>query len=96
MRKLTCLFPELMAAGNRTAMFFPKLFPTLQDLPTLRKDFFFYLFQYGSQFEQTCKSAKVFFSYFIDLLLNIFAVNLFVGIFTQIRYLNSQGRFSPV
>ena len=73
-------------------MFFPKLFPTLQDLPTLGKDFF----PYGSQFEQTCKSAKVFFSYFIDLLLYIFAVNLFVGIFTQIRYLNSQRRFSPV
>ena len=40
--------------------------------------------------------AKVFFSYFIDLLLNIFAVNLFLGIFTRIKYLNSQRRFSPI
>ena len=42
------------------------------------------------------KSAKVVFSYFIGLLRNIFAVNLFLGILARIKYLNFQRRFSPI
>ena len=102
MRKLTCLFPELMAAGHRTAMFFPNPNPN-PNLYSQPCRFFlhwggipFYLVQYGSQLGQPCKSAKVFFSYFIDFLLNLCAVNLFVGIFTQIKSLNSQRRFSAI
>ena len=40
------------------------------------------------------KSPKVVFSYFIRLLRNIFAVNLFLGILARIKYLNFQRRFS--
>ena len=42
-----------------------------------------------------CKSAKVVFSYFIGLLRNIFAVNLFLGILVRIKYLNFQRQSSP-
>ena len=41
------------------------------------------------------KSPKVF-SYFIRLLRNIFAVNLFLGILARIKYLNFQRRFSLI
>ena len=64
-----------------------QIFRTLQNL-TIPGEVSFLSFQYGSQFGQPCKSAKVFFSYFNDLLLNIFAVNLFLGIFTRIKYLD--------
>ena len=43
-----------------------------------------------------CKSAKIVFSYFIGLLRNIFALNLFLGILARIKYLNFQRRFSPI
>ena len=46
--------------------------------------------------ETQAKVQKFFFSYFIDLLCNILAVNLFLGILARIKYLNFQRGFSPV
>ena len=82
-----------MAAGHRTAMLFPKLFPTLQNLPG--EGFLSIFFNMEVNLDNHAKVQKSF-SYFIDLLLNIFAVNLFLVIFTRIKYLNSQKRFSVI
>ena len=47
MRKVTCLFPELLTARYRTAILFFKSSPTLQNLPILAMGkFSFPSFQY--------------------------------------------------
>ena len=82
-----------MATGHRTAMLFPKLLPTLQNL--LGEGFLSIFFSMEVNLDNHAKVQKSF-SSFIDLLLNISAVNLFLGIFTRIKYLNSQKRFSAI
>ena len=82
-----------MATGHRTAMLFPNLFPTLQNFSG--KGFLSTFFNMEVNLDNHANVQKSF-SYFIDLLLNIFAVNLFLVIFTRIKYLNSQKRSSAI